>query len=72
VSDTPKIPADGDWAAATYEGNRRLQRRAAMALSLREKIQCLEDMEELALRLRSGAKQGPGDGAPHGDSGTPA
>ena len=43
--------ASDDWSAATYEGNRRRQRLAAMALTLREKIKLMEEMEDVARHL---------------------
>lgn len=37
-----------DWTLATWEGSRRQQHREFLALSLREKIQVLEDLGEVA------------------------
>jgi hypothetical protein len=42
-----------DWMLTTFEGNRRRQLRALRALPLREKLAVLEDMSEVATRLRS-------------------
>lgn len=39
--------SDVPWEAATWEGNRRLQHEAFMALSFRDKILELERMEEV-------------------------
>lgn len=37
-----------DWSAATFEGNRLRQLREFQALSLREKIERIEEMAEVA------------------------
>jgi hypothetical protein len=42
---------DADWETATWEGTRRVQLRAALALTVRERFQALEDLAELAQRL---------------------
>jgi len=36
----------------TWEGNRRAQLRHALTLALRERLQAVEDMAEVAQRLR--------------------
>lgn len=43
--------ADPGWETATWEGSRRAQLRAALALTVRERLQALEDLAELAERL---------------------
>ena len=43
--------ADAGWETATWEGSRRAQLRAALALTVRERLQALEDLAELAQRL---------------------
>ena len=43
--------ADARWETATWEGNRRAQLRAALALTVRERLQALEALSELAQRL---------------------
>jgi len=43
--------ADPDWETATWEGSRRAQLRATLALTVRERLQALEDLAELAQRL---------------------
>jgi len=43
--------ADTGWEAATWEGSRRLQLRSALALTVRERMQALEALTELAHRL---------------------
>ena len=43
--------ADADWETATWEGSRRAQLRSALALTVRERLQALEALVELAQRL---------------------
>lgn len=43
--------ADALWETATWEGSRRRQLRAALALTVRERLQALEALSELAQRL---------------------
>jgi hypothetical protein len=42
---------DARWETATWEGSRRLQLRSALALTVRERMQALESLVELAQRL---------------------
>jgi len=42
---------DAGWETATWEGSRRAQLRAALSLTVRERLQALEDLAELARRL---------------------
>jgi hypothetical protein len=44
---------DQDWEAATWEGSRRVQIRAALAMTLRQRFQALEELSELAQKLAS-------------------
>ncbi len=46
-----QIP-DELWAETTWEGNRRAQLRRALELTLRERLQAVEDMAEVAQRFR--------------------
>ena len=46
-----KRAAEAGWETATWEGSRRAQLRAALALTVRERLQALEDLAELAQRL---------------------
>ena len=39
------------WETATWEGSRRAQLRAALALTVRERLQALEELVELSRRL---------------------
>ena len=47
---TNKI-SDDDWQATTWEGNRRAQLRRTLELTLRERLQAVEDMAEMARRF---------------------
>ena len=53
------------WETATWDGSRRAQLRAALALTVRERLQALEDLAELAERLaampRTGGRQSTSD-----------
>ena len=42
---------DTVWETATWEGSRRAQLRSALALSVRERLQALEALSEMAQRL---------------------
>ena len=48
---TNRIP-DEAWEQTTWEGNRRAQLRHALTLTLRERLQAVEDMAEVAQRFR--------------------
>ncbi len=50
---TPSEIRDQDWEAATWEGSRRVQLRVALAMTLRQRFQALEELAELAQRLAS-------------------
>ncbi len=39
------------WETATWEGSRHAQLRAALALTVRERLQALQELAELAERL---------------------
>jgi hypothetical protein len=51
--------ADADWEAATWDGSRRAQLRAALALTVRERLEALEALAELARRLAEMPRSGP-------------
>ena len=51
--DKPEI----DWEITTWEGSRREQLRRWQALTLRERLQAVEDLGELAKRLRDMPKK---------------
>ena len=42
---------DAAWETATWEGSRQAQLRAALTLTVRERMQALEALAELAQRL---------------------
>jgi len=53
-------PAEAGWETATWEGSRRAQLRAALSMTVRERLQALEDLSELAERLAAMPRtQGP-------------
>ena len=43
--------AETGWATATWEGSRRAQLRAALVLTVRERLQALDGLIELSQRL---------------------
>ncbi len=46
--------SDADWSAATWEGSRRAQVRRALRLSVRERLEGLEELTETSARLALG------------------
>lgn len=42
---------DASWETATWEGSRRAQLRSALTLTVRERLQALEALADLAQRL---------------------
>lgn len=40
-----------DWEAATWEGSRRVQLRAALSMTLRQRFEALEELAALAQKL---------------------
>jgi len=51
MSGVNQIP-DQAWEETTWEGSRRAQLRRALKLTLRERLQAVEDMEDVARRLQ--------------------
>ena len=47
-----EIPVDIDWSLTTWEGSRREQLRHALSFTLRERLQAVEDMAEVAQRFK--------------------
>jgi len=45
---TPEEEAEIAWSLCTWEGSRRAQHRAFLVLSLREKLEAVEEMADLA------------------------
>ena len=65
-------PEPTDWSLATFEGLRRAQHEAFRALSFREKLLRVEEMDEVAKQLAGQAPspvQPPQPGSP-GHSGS--
>lgn len=52
-----EIP-DELWAETTWEGNRRAQLRRALEFSLRERLQAVEDMADVARRFEEMRERG--------------
>lgn len=70
-----EIPDDFDWSVTTWEGARREHLRRTAALTLRERMQSLEDMAELVERFRQMRETGKFSAArsePPAASGDPA
>lgn len=44
---------DIDWSLTSWEGSRRAQLRRWLALTVRERLQAIEEMAELAARIAS-------------------
>jgi CRISPR-associated endonuclease/helicase Cas3 len=59
-----QIPDDIDWSVTTWEGARREHLRRTAALTLREHMQSLEDMAEVAQRFREMRETGKFSAAP--------
>ena len=53
---TPDDEAKIDWSLGTWEGSRRAQHKAFLALSLRQKLEALEEMADLARRFQQERK----------------
>ena len=43
--------SDDAWQATTWEGNRRAQLQRSLKFTLRERLQAVEDMAEIARRF---------------------
>lgn len=46
-----KPESEAGWETATWKGSRRAQLRSALALTVRERLEALEAMVEMARRL---------------------
>ena len=42
---------DKAWETSTWEGNRRLMLRRTLRLTVRERLQCLESLDEISRRF---------------------
>ena len=47
-----QMPDDIDWSLTTWEGGRQEQLRHALSFTLRERLQAVEDMAEVAQRFQ--------------------
>lgn len=53
-----KTDPDIDWSKTTWEGSRREKLRRWQKLSIRERLQAVEDMGEIAQRFKEMREQG--------------
>lgn len=53
-------PSDVRWELTTHEGNRREQLRRVRELTLRERLQAVEEMTEVSNRLRRARERSDG------------
>jgi CRISPR-associated protein Csx17 len=53
-----QTPDEIDWSLTTWEGSRRAQLRRALTLTVRERLEALAGMEEVAERFRQMRKLG--------------
>jgi hypothetical protein len=51
-------PDDIDWSLTTWEGSRRAQLRHALTLTLRERMEAVEGLADVARRLQEMRAQG--------------
>lgn len=51
-------PAEPDWSATTWEGNRRAQLRRALSLTLRERLRAAEGLSEVSERFEQMRRSG--------------
>jgi hypothetical protein len=54
---TPEEEASIDWSLCTWEGSRRAQHQSFSALTLREKLEAVEEMADLARRFEEERKR---------------
>jgi hypothetical protein len=54
TDDTDKI----DWSVTTWEGSRRAQLRRSLKLSLRERLQAIDEMAQLAQAFAQARAEG--------------
>lgn len=67
IADIIETMSNVDWSLATYDGARREQLRRWSRLSLREIVEALEEMQQLAIQLgnKDALPQGPKRTADH-------
>ncbi len=63
---------DDAWEQTTWEGNRRAQLRLALGFTLRERLQAVEDMAEVAERFRQMRESGKVSATRSGQAVAPA
>lgn len=49
-----------DWSSVTWEGSRRAQLRAALTLTVRERLLAMQELSDLAERLAAMPRRLPG------------
>ena len=49
---------NGDWQAGTWEGSRKAQLRAALRLTVRQRLEALEAMSETSRHMAKLCEQG--------------
>ncbi len=54
---TPEEEARIDWGLCTWQGSRRAQQESFSALTLREKLEAVEEMADLARRFEEERKR---------------
>lgn len=59
-------PDPVDWSAATWEGSRREQLRRWRRLTVRERLEALDEMTDLAERFAAMPRRGAEDGGEGG------
>lgn len=55
---TDDVNRDIDWSLTTWEGSRRAQLRRWLSLTLRERLEAVEEMDELARHFEEMRRQG--------------
>lgn len=53
------MSSNPDWSTATWEGSRRAQIRRNLQLTVRERLEALEDLTETSDRLARTAREAP-------------
>lgn len=59
---------DIDWTLTTWEGSRRAQLRRALELTLRERLEAIEGLADVARRLEEMRARGEFVSAPNGSA----
>ena len=53
ISAVASKSSDQSWSKATWQGSRSVQLRAALKMTIRQRLQALEELCELAQRLKN-------------------